>query len=187
MSISKEAIEILIYLLPGFIFLGVVRMRCVTKDLPYQYYIINSLIVSLFIYVVAAAIGVADNVTKPVSAATIIFMAAMGGFLWSIVLNRDWLAKILHPGHTRVSTHDHIYPVKGAQKFSGKWHVVRLSQGTEICGVVREFDVQTHEMLIEKGRLVLPGGKLSKDSAWYYIPSGHGVAYLRTLEGENHE
>lgn len=183
MSISDEAIQILVYLLPGFIFLGVVRMRCVSRELEYQYYMINALIASLLIYVLAAALGLTDDVSEPASAAAIVLIAVVGGLTWSVVINRDWLSKILHPvGFTKISSHDHIYPVKAAEKFSGKWHVVRLSQGTEICGIVREYDVHSHEMLIEKGYLILPDGTLSKESAWYYIPAGSGISYLRTVE-----
>ncbi len=184
MGISQEVIEILTYLLPGFIFMSIVRLRCATKDLEYQYYIIYSLIVSLFIYYTATAFGVAVDPTNPMSFIIVLFIAVATGIIWSVVINDDLLSKVFHLfGSSSLSSQDYIYPVKGIKHFTGKWHVVRLKQVTEILGFVKEFDVQSHEMLIEDGRLVLPDGELSPESAWYYIPAGQRIASLRTIEG----
>ena len=55
------------------------------------------------------------------------------------------------------------------------------ASGKEIRGILREYDVESHEALIENGQLILAGGKTSA-SAWYYIPSGEHIEYIRTIE-----
>lgn len=62
--------------------------------------------------------------------------------------------------------------------------MICLINGTETCGIIREFDVVSHELLIERGRVVLSNGTLSPDSGWYYIPSGTGIPSMRTIEGK---
>ena len=60
--------------------------------------------------------------------------------------------------------------------------MIRYSDGIEIVGIICEFNNETNEILIEKGYLVIKGGSLSPESAWYYSPPGDKIIYMRTLE-----
>jgi len=182
MDASEETVKILLFLLPGFIFIKIVQLRCSLKKYePYQY-IVDSLIASLIIYTIASGFSITPNNSTWQSITIIIIITIVLAIIWSLVLQKDLLSKILHPGETSISTHHSIYPVKAIEKFKRKWHLVRLSDGKEIVGIVREFNYDTKEMLIEKGRMILDEGKTSEDSAWYYIPSGDQVIYIRTIE-----
>jgi len=182
MDISQETIKILIALLPGFLFIKVVSLRCSIKKYEVHNYVVDSLIVSLVIYAIAKLLGVSISGADWKSILIILTLTIALALLWSVVINRDWIAKILHPGDVQLSTHSSIFPVKAIDKFKGKWHLVRYSDGKEIVGIIREFNHETHEALIEKGRMVMKGGSLSPESAWYYSPSGDQIIYMRTLE-----
>lgn len=190
MDASKEAVEVLTSLLPGFLFLKVVALRSSVSKYEAHHYFVDALIASLVIYSLVAFL---DWTSTKVAGfqimasielrilITLVFTLVMALF-WSVLINRDWLAKWLHRGDTRISTHAAIFPVKGIDKFKGKWHLIRFSDGKEIVGIVREYNQETHEALIERGRLVKTGGVLSSDQAWYYVPSGEQIVYMRTLE-----
>jgi len=190
MDASKEAVEVLTSLLPGFLFLKVVAIRSSVSKYEAHRYIVDALIASLVVYSVVAFLDWASTHVAGFQImasielrilVTLVFTVGMA-LLWSVVINQDWLAKWLHRGDTRISTHAAIFPVKGIDKFKDKWHLIRFSDGKEIVGIVREYNHETHEALIENGRLVMTGGKLSPDQAWYYSPSGEQIVYMRTLE-----
>ena len=182
MQLTQETITILAYLIPGFLFQKVLHFRCPLKEAPYQYFVIDSLLWSLVIYAIALPLGFGS---VPVTAKDIGFVlgiAFFGGLIWSEVIKRDWLSKVLTPIGPRPSSHYHIFPVKGIEKFKEKWHLVGLGDGMEICGIIREFNVETHELLLERGRMVLPNGTLAKEEACFYLPTGNCIRYIRTLE-----
>lgn len=182
MDVSKETIEVLILLLPGFLFIKVVSLRCSLKKYEAHHYIVDALIASLVIYSMAKFLNIQVTSAgwKPI--VYIFMLTIISALAWSVVINKDWVSKILHSGDYRLSTHSSIFPVKAIEKFKGKWHLVRFSDGKEIVGVLREFNQETHEALIENARMVMKGGKLSPDKAWYYSPSGEQIIYMRTLE-----
>ncbi len=181
-DISQESIKILIALLPGFLFIKVVGLRCSLKNYEVHNYIVDSLIVSLVIYAIATFFEISISGADWKAIFLIFTLTIVLALLWSVVINRDWIAKLLHPGEIHLSTHSSIFPVKAIEKFKGKWHLVRYSDGKEIVGIIREFNHETLEILIEKGRLVMKEGTLSPESAWYYSPSGDHIVYMRTLE-----
>ncbi|ACF11593.1 hypothetical protein Cpar_1187 [Chlorobaculum parvum NCIB 8327] len=182
MDVSKETIEVLILLLPGFLFLKVVNLRCSLTKYEAHHYIVDALIASLVIYSMAKILNIQVTSTgwKPIL--SIFTLTIISALTWSEVINRDWISKILHSSDYRLSTHSSIFPVKAIDKFIGKWHLVKFSNGTEIVGVLREFNHKTHEALIEDARMVMKGGKLTPDKAWYYSPSGEQIIYIRTIE-----
>ena len=182
MDLSQETIKIMISLLPGFLFIKVVSLRCSIKKYEVHNYIVDSLIVSLVIYAVASFIGITISSMDWKPIIKIFSLTIMLALIWSVIINRDWIANLLHPGDVQLSTHSSIFPVKGIDKFKGKWHLIRYSDGKEIVGIIREYNHETHEALIEKGHLVMKGGSLSPESAWYYSPSGDQIIYMRTLE-----
>ena len=182
MDISQETIKILIALLPGFLFIKVVSLRCAIKKYEIHNYIVDSLIISLIIYALANLFGISVSGAEWKPILLILALTIILAVLWSIVINRDWIAKLLHPGDIHLSTHSSIFPVKAIEKFKGKWHLIRYSDGKEIVGIIREYNHETHEALIERGRMVMKGGGLSPESAWYYSPSGNQIIYMRTIE-----
>ena len=182
MDISQETIKILIALLPGFLFIKVVSLRCAIKKYEVHNYVVDSLIVSLVIYAIANLFGIPVSGAEWHPILIILALTIILALLWAIVINRDWIAKILHPGDIYLSTHSSIFPVKAIEKFKGKWHLIRYSDSKEIVGIVREYNHETHEALVEKGRLVMKDGSLSPESAWYYFPSGDNITFIRTLE-----
>lgn len=190
MDASKEAVEVLTSLLPGFLFLKVVALRSSVSKYEAHHYLVDALIASLVIYsmvaffdwVTSRMMGFQIMTSVELRIFVTLLLTIVMGLLWSVAINRDWLAKWLHRGDTRISTHAAIFPVKGIDKFKGKWHLIRFSDGKEIVGIVREYNHETHEALIEQGRLVMAGGVLSQEQAWYYSPSGDQIVYMRTLE-----
>ena len=58
MDYSQESIKILIALLPGFLFIKIVGLRCSINDYEAHNYIVDSLIASLVIYAIASLFGV---------------------------------------------------------------------------------------------------------------------------------
>jgi len=182
MDISQETIKMLISLLPGFLFIKVVSLRCSIKKYEVHNYIVDSLIASLVIYAIAKLFGVTISGADWKPILIILSLTITLALLWSVIINRDFIAKLLHPGDVQLSTHSSIFPVKAIENFKGKWHLIRYSDGKELVGIIREFNPETHEILIEKGRLVMKGGVLSPESAWYYSPSGDQIIYMRTLE-----
>lgn len=182
MDVSQETIKILVALLPGFLFIKIISLRCSIKKYEVHNYVVDSLIVSLIIYTIAKILGVPISGADWIPILIILTITIALAIFWSVIINRDWIAKILHPGDIQLSTHSSIFPVKGIDKFKGKWHLIRFSDGKEIIGIVREYNHVTHEALIEKGRMILKGGSLSPESAWYYSPSGDQIIYMRTLE-----
>jgi hypothetical protein len=184
MDISQETIKILISLLPGFLFIKIVSLRCAIRKYEAHDYIVDSLIASLIIYAIVKAFGVAISEVGWIQISIVLSFTFVLALIWSVIINRDWIAKLLHPGDIKLSTHSSIFPVKAIKKFKGKWHLIRFNDGKEIVGIVRTFNHETHETLIENGRIVMKGGKLSPDSAWYYSPSGEQITYMRTIEGK---
>ena len=182
MDISQETIKIMILLLPGFLFIKVVSLRCSIKQYEVHNYIVDSLIVSLVIYAIGSFLGITFTSMDWEPVIKILSLTTVLALIWSVIINRDWLAIILHPGDIQLSTHSSIFPVKAIDKFKGKWHLIRYSDGKEIVGIIREYNHETHETLIEKGHLVMKGGALSPETAWYYSPSGEQIIYMRTLE-----
>lgn len=183
MELAKETINILAYLIPGFLFQNIVRLRCpVKKEVSFDSLVVDSLMWSLIIYSISSIFGLTKAPFEARDIIGILTIAAVSGFLWSVVINRDWIAKLLNPVGPRISTHDHIFPVKGIQHFLGKWHLITLQDGSEICGIIREFDVESQETLIESGRFVLPNGQLTPEKSWIYLPSGTQICHFRTLE-----
>jgi hypothetical protein len=181
-DISQESIKLLIALLPGFLFIKVVGLRCSIKNYEVHNYIVDSLIVSLVIYAIAELLGISISGVNWKPILLIFGLTIALALFWSVIINRDLIAKLLHPGDIHLSTHSSIFPVKAIEKFKGKWHLIRYSDGKQIVGIIREFNHETKEILIEKGRLVKKDGSLSPESAWYYSPSGDQIIYMRTLE-----
>lgn len=187
MDISQETIKTLIFLLPGFVFIKIFSFRCFIKTYQTFDYIIDSLIASIVIYAISEGISIILNIPSflIIKIFVVLFITVLLSLIWSVIISNDWIAKVLHPGDVRLSTHSGIFPIKAIEKFKGKWHLIRYSNGKEIVGIIRELNHETNEMLIEKGRLVMKSGKLSKESAWYYSPAGDKVVYIRTLEENN--
>ncbi|MCU7843325.1 MAG: hypothetical protein KZQ93_05750 [Candidatus Thiodiazotropha sp. (ex Monitilora ramsayi)] len=182
MDVSEETIKVMISLLPGFLFIKVVSLRSSIKKYEAHHYVVDALIASLVIYSVAKLLRIDTSGAEWEQIFYVLLLTVILGLVWSVVINRDWLSIILHPGDAKLSTHSSIFPVKAINEFTGKWHLIRFSNGKEIVGVLREFNHETHEALIENGRLILRDGKLSPDSAWYYSPSGEQIIYMRTIE-----
>ncbi len=182
MDISQESITVLTFLLPGFLFIKVLSLRCSIEKYEVHHYVVDSLIASLVIYAIAKLFGVTISGTDWKPILSVLSLTIILALLWSVIINRDWIAKALHSGDARLSTHSSIFPVKAIEQFTGKWHLIRYSDGKEIVGIIREYNHETHETLIERGRLVLKSGALSPESAWYYSPSGEQIVYMRTLE-----
>jgi hypothetical protein len=174
-------------LLPGFLFIKIISLRCSIREYEVHHYIVDSLLSSLVIYLIVSLIPIKIELSSGVSIALVIGVTILLSLICSVILNRDWLAKLLHPGDTHLSTHSSIFPVKGIKEFKGKWHLIRFSDGKEIVGVLREFNHDTHEALIEKARLIVGKGNLSSESAWYYVPSGEQIIYMRTIEENKSE
>jgi len=187
MDISQETIKVLLFLLPGFLFIKVVSLRCSLREYEPLHYVVDSLMASLVIYAIASMFSVTSDYSSSGSIAIVIGITVTLAFIWSVILNRDWLAKLLHPGDTSLSTHSSIFPVKGIDKFKEKWHLIRFSDGKEIVGIIREYNHDTHEALVENGRIIHGKGKMSPDPAWYYIPSGDQIVYMRTIEEKNND
>lgn len=187
MDISQETIKVLIFLLPGFVFIKIFSFRCFIKTYQTFDYVVDSLIASIVIYAISNYFLTSNSISNlTIEIFTVLFITIVLSLTWSVIISKDWIAKILHPGNVRLSTHSGIFPIKAIEKFKGKWHLIRYSNGKEIVGIIRELNHETNEMLIEKGKMVMKDGKLSKESAWYYSPAGDKVIYIRTLE-ENDE
>ena len=105
MDISQETIKILISLLPGFLFIKVVSLRCSIKKYEVHNYIVDSLIVSLVIYAIAKLFGVTISGADWKPILIILSLTITLAFLWSVIINRDLIAKLLHPGDIQLSTH----------------------------------------------------------------------------------
>ena len=187
MDISQESIKLLISLLPGFLFIKIIALRCSINKQEVHEYIVDALIKSLVVYALANLFGISISGADWRSILKILGLTIILGLLWSIVINRDWIAKIMHLGNSRLSTHSSIFPIKGIKEFKGKYRLIRFSDGKEIVGILREYKHETHEALIEKGQMILSGGKLTPESAWYYSPSGEQIIYMRTIEKNSNE
>ena len=152
MDASKEAVEILTSLLPGFLFLKVVALRSSVSKYEAHHYLVDALIASLVIYLLVAVLdwvssqmlGFQIMVSVELRIFVTLLLTVVMGLLWSVAINQDWLAKWLNRGDTRISTHAAIFPVKGIEKFKGKWHLVRFADGKEIVGIVREYNHASH-------------------------------------------
>lgn len=182
MNPTEEGIKILVALLPGFLFFKVLGIKSSLKKLEAHEYIVDALIVSLAIYALALLIGIDMSVVSWELIGIILGLTIILALVWSWILNNDWLAKLLSSGDTYLSAHASIFPINALDKFRGKWHLIRYKDGKEIVGIVRKYNHETHEALIENGRIVKRSGELSKDSAWYYVPAGDQIIYMRTLE-----
>lgn len=189
MSLTQETIQLLLFLLPGFIALKLVQFRCDVDTPPFPYFVVNALTLTLVAYLVTdgvlALFGVdpqADPFSLPRTATSVGVGGALG-FALSVCINRDWGARLLHWGDLRLSTHERIFSGKAIQHFRGKWHVVGFKDGKEVLGVIREFNTTTCEVLLE-GAQWIRNGDLAPDRAWFYIPPGAGIQYIRTVNEE---
>ena len=111
MNISQETIKILIALLPGFLFIKVVGLRCSLKKYELHNYVIDSLLVSLVIYAIVKLFDIPISGADWLSIFIILALTIVLALIWSVIINRDWIAKILHPGDIHQSTHSSIFPV----------------------------------------------------------------------------
>ena len=184
-TVTQDAIKVLILLVPGILFMKVVGLRCPQKELKYQYFLTDALLASLVTYLAASVFGVDYDRVGWRSVLLVLVVASLLGFLWSVIMNQDYLPKLLHGKGSYLSSHDYIFPVSGISEFRGKWHVVGLDNGKEICGVIRKFDVETNELLMENARWVLGNATLAPDSMWLYLPPHGRLVYMRTLEESN--
>ena len=182
MNLTTEGLSLLIALIPGFLFMKIVTLRTGGSKPDTSTFLVDSLISSFFIYATAKSLRLSITLSNGYQLLLLLILTIILGIFWSIAINKDLISKFLQPGSIRQSVHSSIFPVMGIKEFEGKWHLIKLSDGIEIVGVIRAYNHNTHEMLIRDGRIVVGHGKLSPESAWYYIPSGDSILFARTLE-----
>ncbi|WP_200177378.1 hypothetical protein [Ectothiorhodospira shaposhnikovii] len=182
MDLTDSAIKLLVFLLPGFIALKIVSFKCDVKTEDYKYYVVEALVLSTLIYMLAGFAFLKIDISLPINILTAFLLAILVGIGVGEVKNKELLKYVFHGKSSSLSTHDKIYSIKAHKKLEGKWHVVGLKNGKEICGIIREFNTENNEMLIEKGRWVTKEGKLATDFGWIYFPPNQELEYLRSIE-----
>lgn len=104
MDASKEAVKVLTSMLPGFLFLKVVALESSVSKYEAHHYLVDALIASLVIYSVVAfldwiiSLMLDFQIMAPVQLRIFVtlLLTIVMVLLWSVAINRDWLAKWLH-------------------------------------------------------------------------------------------
>ena len=161
----------------------IVGLKADVRDEGYQYYVVEALLYAVIIYMLASFIGIGSNLLAPKAILGVFLLSALVGLISGEAKNGEWLSKAFKTRLRSLSTHDKIFYAKAADRIFGKWHVVGLRNGKEVFGILREYNTQTNEMLIEDGRWVMPNGALAPDSGWVYLPPSDQIEYVRSIEG----
>jgi hypothetical protein len=113
-------------LLPGFFFIKIVSVRCSLEEYKVHHYLIDSLMISVVIYALVGLIFSIESYSSPSAIVKVFILTVILALIWSVIINKDILSKIFNPGDTRLSMHSKIFPVKGLERFKGKWHLVEV-------------------------------------------------------------
>jgi uncharacterized protein involved in tellurium resistance len=177
-----DAIKLLVFLMPGFIVLKIISLKCDVKLEDYKYYVVEALIYSVFIYMVAGFTHLNANLDSPINILCIFLLATLSGIIIAEVKNLEIISKLFNGTEKSLSSHDKIYYIKAHAQFKEKWHVIGLKNGKELCGIVRAFNTENNEMLIEKARWISKNGNMAPEFGWVYFPPNQELEYMRTLE-----
>lgn len=191
MNIVEPALRVLAFLLPGFLVLETIKFKCDKQKMEYQYYVVMAMIYSVLIYALLSFVYTDANFREPGAVIPAFLLAIILGIVIGEIINKDILTKIFHDNPSApagLSSREKIFYLSGIENFKGKWHVIGLHSGKEIFGVIREFNPDNKEMLIEHARWVL-SDRLSEESSWLYLPPNQDIEYIRTVEdnGDNNE
>ena len=181
MDIANDAIRLLVFLLPGFITLRVISYKADVKKEEYEYYVVEALIYSIFIFMLAGFLRLSTNLTAPSSIASLFCLSILTGIIFGEMKRREVLSHIFRSKNAILSTHDKIFYMCAGDIFFGKWHMIGFKNGKEILGIVEAFNTENNEMLIKDGRWVA-NGKVAEDKGWIYVPPNEDIHYIRTFE-----
>lgn len=184
MELSLDVIQLFIFLLPGFITIKIVDLKCDVIPKEYKYFLIDALLYSLVIYVLTSPIIQNKGWSHPVSLVSALLIAIALGMIFGEVKNKEYTGLIFNTGRGYLSTHDKIFSLKASEKLFGKWHVIGLKGGKEICGIIRNFNTGNNEMLIEDARWVIgdEDKELAPEASWLYLPPNQDIEYIRSIE-----
>ncbi|MCP5106313.1 MAG: hypothetical protein GY950_23210 [bacterium] len=183
MDIVDSTVGLLIFLMPGFIVLKMVSFKCDIKDKGYKFYVLEALIYSVLIYMIVGFLPIKINPISSSYVLVIFLISVLFGILAGEIKNADIILKIFQKEGTGLSGHEKIFYIKAKDKLlkTDTWHVIGLKNGKEICGIVREYNPDNNEMLIEKARWI-NSGKLSKHYGWLYFPPNDEIEYIISIE-----
>ena len=182
MTYTQEAMNILVALLPGFLFVKVFALRTSVGEYKPHILIVDALLVSLVVTGIAASFP-QNYQPSSIEAKTLInfCIAILIALIWSEVINRDWLSKFMQLGKTRLSSQHKIYPIVGVQELQGKWHLMRMTSGVQFVGFLSWFDSKTHEALFEDAQQLGADGVLEANQGTVYVPSGDHIEFIKTI------
>ena len=126
-----------------------------------------------------------EKILTPLFLGVTFLLSILFGVLIGEAKNRDWFSSLFRGRTYFLSSQDKIFSIKATEKLFGKWHVIGLKNGKELCGIVREFNTLNNEMLVEDARWVIRNNNscsLSHDSSWLYFPPNQDIEYIRTIE-----
>jgi hypothetical protein len=181
MDIANDAIKLLIFLLPGFVTLRVISYKTDVKKDSYEYYVVEAVLYSVFIYMITGALHLNTDLQSPSAIASLYCLSILIGMFLGEMKRCDIFATVFRSKNAILSTHDKLFYAYAGEVFFGKWHVVGLKDGKEILGIIKAFNTDNNEILIEDGRWVVDGS-IAGDKGWIYIPPSEDISYIRTLE-----
>jgi hypothetical protein len=182
-DLASDTIRILVFLLPGFLTIRVISMKCDLKEQSQQEMVIDALLYSLVVYAGLGVLWSYADLSDPLAALAAVAAALLLGMIVSEARNRDWLGRAFARSRFGLSVHEKVLYQRGAEKLSGHWHVIGLKNGKEILGVVRNVDTNTNEMLIEGARWLM-GSVIVGEPQWLYLPPDTELEYIIAMSDQ---
>jgi hypothetical protein len=178
MDLATDSIQFPVFLLPGFLAMKVVALKCDVKRPAQHELLIDALLHSVAVYMLLGLLGLEADLAQPPAIFAALLLSMLTGFVVAEAKNGEWMARVLASRRFGISTHDKIFYLKATEKLFGKWHLVGLKNGKEVFGIIRHIDTNTNEMLIEGARWLV-GGRLAGQPDWLYLPPDSEVEYVR--------
>lgn len=181
MDIANDAIKILIFLLPGFITLRVISYKINVQKKEYQFYVAEAVLYSAFVYMVAGALQLTTDLLKPSAILSLFCLSILTGIITGEMKQRGILSTVFRNKNAMLSTHDKIFYGYAGDIFFDKWHLIGFKDGKEILGIIKQYNTENNEILIEDGQWVI-NGSVAIDKGWFYFPPNEDIRYIRALQ-----
>ena len=180
MDMTNDAIKLLIFLLPGFVTLRVISYKINVNRTEYQFYIAEAVLYSVFVYMLAGALQLTTNLLEPSTIAYLFCLSLLTGIIAGEMKQKNIFSFVFRNKNAMLSSHDKLFYAYANDVFFGKWHVVGFKDGKEILGIIKAYNTENNELLIEDGQWVV-NTEVATDKGWFYFPPNEDISYIRAL------
>ncbi|QBG47678.1 hypothetical protein EGM51_09830 [Verrucomicrobia bacterium S94] len=186
---ATDAIRILLFLFPGFISLKIVSCKNAVAKEEYDSYLVQALVHSVIIYMIAGFLKLNTNLLSPQSIFLTLLISVLVGLFVGELTNREWTKYIFKDNSSYLSPHDKVFFANRKIILDpNKWHLVSLKDGTEYLGFIKQFNTENNELLLIRCRKIIDGS-MAENEEIVYLPPNEELLSIRCInsQGETNE